>query len=260
VQLDEALQLMEGLAQAAQAAQTYANEVERQRLLLSERLDKLQQAVILASAPAGLALTSGDQLQLSAKTNLTATAGESVEMGAGKNITLSATNAASIFAQNMGVNITAARADVQMLAHAGQVLMTSAKDMKLTSVNGAFHASARESLTLSSGGAYIKLSGGNVEIGCPGTIILKRAGLSLEGPASLLESYPPLNNAGPNTRKFALHYDGHTHDLAAGHRYRLHKENGAVIEGVSNDKGETSLALSEIAELVRVELLGKVDV
>ncbi len=88
-QLDEALRLMQGLAQAAQAAQTYANEVERQRLLLSERLDKLQQAVILASAPAGLALTSGDQLQLSAKANLTATACENVDIGAGKNITLS---------------------------------------------------------------------------------------------------------------------------------------------------------------------------
>ncbi|WP_175948453.1 type VI secretion system Vgr family protein [Burkholderia pyrrocinia] len=256
-QLTEALQLMQGLAQAAQAAQVYANEVEAQRQLLAQRLDKLQQAVILASAPAGIALTSGDQLQLSAKTNLTATAGKNVDIGAGKSITLSAANAASIFAQNEGIKVVAAKSDVQTVAQAGQVLVTSAKDMKFTSVSGELHASARESLVLSCGGAYIKLSGGNVEIGCPGSITLKRAGLIQEGPASLHESYPPLSNAGPNTRKFALHYDGHPDDRLSGHRYRLHKENGSVIEGVTNDRGETSMAQSEIAELVRVELLGK---
>ncbi len=147
-----------------------------------------------------------------------------------------------------------------MLAHAGQVLMTSAKDMKLTSVNGAFHASARESLTLSCGGAYLKLSGGDVEIGCPGTITLKRAAITFEGPASLHESYPPLSNAGPNTRKFTLHYGGDPLHYLPRHRYRLHKENGAVVEGITNDNGETSMAQSEIAELVRVELLGRVGV
>ena len=136
------------------------------------------------------------------------------------------------------------------------IRMTSAKDMKLVSVNGELHAFSRNAVVISSGGAYIKLSGGNIELGCPGSIIFKRAGTSAEGPASLQESYPSLANAGPNTRKFTLHYDGHSDDVIKGQRYRIHKENGAVIEGVSNDKGETRLAQSEIAEVVRIELLG----
>ncbi|WP_031363523.1 type VI secretion system Vgr family protein [Caballeronia sordidicola] len=254
--LDEALQMMQGLAQAAQAAQTYANDVEKQRQLLAQRLDKLQEAVILLSAPKGIALVSGDQLQASAKHNVTVSAGESVDVGAGKNITLSAANAASIYAQNLGIKLVAAKEDIQAVAHTGQVILTSHKDMKLTSVNGELHAAAHGSLILSSGGAYIKLSGGNVEIGCPGTLTLKRAGMNLEGPANLHETYPPLSNAGPNSRKFALHYEGRPNHRLSNKRYRLHKENGSVIEGVTNASGETSLAQSEIAELVRVELLG----
>ncbi len=91
----------------------------------------------------------------------------------------------------------------------------------------------------------------------PWSIIFKRSGTSAQGPVSLHELYPPLSNAGLNSRKFLLHYDGHPEDVIKGQRYRIHKENGAVIEGVSNEKGETSLAQSEIAEVVRIELLGK---
>jgi type VI secretion system secreted protein VgrG len=38
---------------------------------------------------------------------------------------------------------------------------------------------------LSCGRAYIKLSGGNIELGCPGNILLKAANVNQTGPASL---------------------------------------------------------------------------
>ena len=44
-------------------------------------------------------------------------------------------------------------------------------------------------------------------------------------------------------------------DVTKGLRDRIHIGEGAVIEGASNDKGETRLAQSEIAEVVRIELL-----
>ncbi|MBN3830777.1 type VI secretion system Vgr family protein [Burkholderia sp. Ac-20344] len=255
-QLKEALQLMQGLEKAARAAQAQVNAVEQQRRLLAQRLDRLQQAVLLATAPAGVAVTSGDHLQLSAKTNLTVTALESADIGAGKNLSLAAANAVSVFAGNEGIKVAAAKGDIQAIAHSGQVLVTSAKDMKLVSVDGEFHAFSGNAVVLSSGGAYIRLAGGNIELGCPGSIIFKRASSLAQGPATLQESYPPLANAGPNTRKFRLHYDGYPDDVIKGRRYRIHKENGAVIEGVSNDRGETSLAQSEIAEVVRIEFPG----
>ncbi|WP_217591425.1 DUF2345 domain-containing protein, partial [Burkholderia sp. GbtcB21] len=38
--------------------------VDRRRQLLAERLDELKEAVLLASAPEGMAFTSGSHLQL----------------------------------------------------------------------------------------------------------------------------------------------------------------------------------------------------
>ncbi|WP_423396390.1 hypothetical protein [Burkholderia sp. LMG 21824] len=69
--------------------------------------------------------------------------------------------------------------------------------------------------------------------------------------------YPPLANTEPNSRKFVLHCDGHPDDVTKGQRYRIHEESGTVIEGGSNDKGETGIAQSEMAEVVGIELLGK---
>jgi type VI secretion system secreted protein VgrG len=259
-QLSAALELMKGLAQTARAALAHANEVEQQHLLLTQRLDRLQQAVILASAPDGLALTSGDHMQMSAHQNLMATAGGNADIGAGNSVTLSAMNAASIFAQNQGVTITAAKKDIQAVAHAGQMVMTSARDMKLTSLEGELHAMARETVVFSNGGgAHIKLIGNDIHISCPGSVIFNGNEFRFQGPASLRETYAPLSNSGPNTRKFALHYSGAREDCVAGHRYRLHKENGSVIEGVTNERGETSLAQSEMAEIVKIEILGVVD-
>jgi type VI secretion system secreted protein VgrG len=48
-QLDAAAAQMKALADAAQVAQAHVAEVEKQRQFLEQRLDKLQQAVLLAS-------------------------------------------------------------------------------------------------------------------------------------------------------------------------------------------------------------------
>lgn len=257
--LAEAFSLMQGLEQTAQAVQAYANQIEEQRQWLRNHVDQLKQAIILASAPAGIALTSGDNFQISAATNLIATAMHNVDVGSGRSLTMSAANGASLLAVNEDVRITAAKADVHTVAHAGQIVSTSAKDMRLTSVGGTVHVAAQEALILSCGGTYIKLTSSGVEIGSPGAATFKCSSISRPGPASLADSFPPLGNIGPNTRKFVLHYDGRETDVLKNFRYRLHKENGAVIEGVSSDTGETSVALSEIAEIVRVEILGKTN-
>lgn len=45
--------------------------------------------------------------------------------------------------------------------------------------------SANQELILACGGAYIKLSGGNIELGCPGQILLKSTNMQKMGPTSL---------------------------------------------------------------------------
>ncbi|WP_233156061.1 type VI secretion system Vgr family protein, partial [Enterobacter hormaechei] len=71
--LSAALVEMESLAACAQQAQALAADVGRQQKLLKQKIEQLYEEVILGSAPKGMALVSGEDMQLSASDNLTLT-------------------------------------------------------------------------------------------------------------------------------------------------------------------------------------------
>ncbi|MFP3561609.1 DUF2345 domain-containing protein, partial [Paraburkholderia sp. SIMBA_049] len=64
--------------------------------------------------------------------------------------------------------------------------------MNFTSSDGAILAASRGALTLTSGGAYLKIDGGNIELGCPGDITLKCGNFRWTGPASLSAPLPSM--------------------------------------------------------------------
>ncbi|WP_260603562.1 type VI secretion system Vgr family protein, partial [Enterobacter hormaechei] len=72
--LSAALVEMESLAACAQQAQALAADVGRQQKLLKQKIEQLHEEVILGSAPKGMALVSGEDMQLSASDNMTLTA------------------------------------------------------------------------------------------------------------------------------------------------------------------------------------------
>jgi len=107
--LEQALQQMQALGEAADAAQAIAADYEEQKTLLNDTLKELKRAGILVSAPAGIALTSGEHLQLSAADNLIAIAGGNADIGVMKRFTVAAGETVSLFAQRLGMKLFAAK-------------------------------------------------------------------------------------------------------------------------------------------------------
>ena len=97
-------------------------------------------------------------------------------------------------AARQGVRLISGTEDLVAQAQTGQMLLTASKDLKVTSVNGQLLAAAGKSLMLGCDGAYIKLEGGNIELGCPGDITLKCNGHPWEGPASEAPKLPALSS------------------------------------------------------------------
>jgi len=164
-QLEEALVQMKTLSKAAQAAQALASDVQNQQRLLEDRLSALQKSVLLASAPDGMAFTSGYHLQLCASENLTATAGTSIDLGAMQDVRVAAGKALSLFAQAGGVKLIAGTQDLIAQAQDGQLALSSKKDVTITSTSGKTTIASKEALALTSGGAYIKIDNGSIELG-----------------------------------------------------------------------------------------------
>ena len=184
-QLQRALERVECLGQAVRVTDATEAELTTQKALYAEALDGLKRAAVLMSAPYGIALTSGEHLQINAERNLIATAGGSFNVGIMRDFVVAAGRQVSLFAQAQGVKLIAAKEDVTVQARTGAMALSATKDMHFNSVEGSIVAASRGALTLTSGGAYIKIDGGNIELGCPGDITLKCGNFHWTGPGNL---------------------------------------------------------------------------
>ncbi|MNV80421.1 hypothetical protein D3C71_1740230 [compost metagenome] len=76
----------------------------------------------------------------------------------------------------------------------------------------------------------------------------------LAGPTSLGADLPAFPKSGGSHRSFVLvrEIDGHP---IPKQRYRITRANGQVIEGISNDKGETAITDFDGFETMKIEFL-----
>ncbi|TPQ40154.1 type VI secretion system Vgr family protein [Cupriavidus pinatubonensis] len=186
--LQQALQQSEALGAAAKAAEAVAADYARQKALLDESLAQLKRAGILVSAPAGVALASGNDLQCTAAQNLIATAGSHADFSIAKRFTLAAGELVSIFAQKLGVKLVAARGKVELQAQSDEMRLLADKHMTITSANGRVVIEAKDELLLKCGGSYLRMSSTGIEDGTRGDRTIRSAAFSRQGPSSLAQS------------------------------------------------------------------------
>ncbi|MFY7126249.1 type VI secretion system Vgr family protein [Enterobacter cloacae complex sp. SHL022] len=242
-QLQSALELVTALAQSvAVSGALDADRSSQQKLSLA--LNQLKEAGILASAPAGIALTTPRNIQLSSGHTLTATAGENIDMSIFKRLTVAAGEAISLFAQKMGIKIFAARGIVDIQAQTDAMRLQSDKTMTLNSVNSEIILNAAQGITLTSiGGAYIKIKNGSVEIGAPGKIDLKSANILWGGISSLEKALKPMVVEDPQFKypmneRFQV-LDKNTDQPKALIPYRIETADGVTLRGMTDENGYT---------------------
>ncbi|WP_158941085.1 type VI secretion system Vgr family protein [Burkholderia sp. S171] len=191
--LERALQEMQALADAASAAQAIAADYEEQKELLNDTLKGLKQAGILVSAPAGIALTSGEHLQITAAENLIATAGGNADIGVLKRFTVAAGEAVSLFAQKLGMKFFAAKGKVEIHAQTDEMTLAALKNLTITSTDGKLILSASKEVWIGADGSYIKITGTGIENGTSGDIVEKCAMWDTAGANSMRLAPPQLS-------------------------------------------------------------------
>ncbi len=241
-QLNSALHIVSTLAKTAGASGAMAADVENQRELC-HALNNLREAGLIASAPAGMALTSPKSVQLSAGENLVATAGDSAELTVRERFCVAAGGAISLFAQTLGLKCFAARGPVEIKALSDAMTLEANQDMTVNAVNGELVLNATKGITLISRGAYIKLKDGSVEIGASGELRLRNDHVQWGGAAVLDKALgetavqdPVFKN--PTLGKFLLR-DDRSGDPRPRVAYRIEVADGAVIRGVTDSEGYT---------------------
>ncbi|NLS52295.1 DUF2345 domain-containing protein, partial [Hafnia alvei] len=165
--------LLEDIAAGSNHHGDRLSVIEQLRADLDARIADLQAAVLLASAPQGIALTSGEHLQLTSTQNTMLTAGKHLDMGAMKNISMSAENELGLFAHKAGARMIANLGDVEMHSRHNTLDMSAQNAMTITSTDDEIVISTPKALTVNGGGSYLKLSDSGIEHGSKGDLTMK---------------------------------------------------------------------------------------
>ncbi|AOX99933.1 type VI secretion system Vgr family protein [Jeongeupia sp. USM3] len=157
-----------------------------------------QQPLIVVSAPAGLAQTTPQSQAIAAGSNLDLIAQRDTQQTSGRRWLHNVGEHISLFVAGMkdqiALKLIAAKGKVQVQAQSDSIDINAAKDIQQTA-NQNVNWNAKQEILLTSGGAYIRIKGGNIEIHAPGKIDVKGASHSLEGPASMNPPLPQFPNS-----------------------------------------------------------------
>jgi type VI secretion system secreted protein VgrG len=165
---------------------------------------------------------SGRQQNIVAQQHIQAMAGERVNIQAGKGM--------SLFSHQGGMKHIARTGKLDIQAQQDSIGIAANCDVKMTASQGEIAISAKKSITLSCGGAYIKIADGKIELGCPGDFRVKAGMHKWDGPARQ-EAELPFFPAAEHTNWLKLDLDGYEGAPMAGVLYTLHFANGQTKNG-----------------------------
>jgi type VI secretion system secreted protein VgrG len=264
--LEEALALAKGLSDFAAQHEANASDQKPQEDLAkavkdwgngsnAEKGDNGGKPVIAVSSPEGIVLgtpksttiATGQHIDLVAEKNQHLTAGQKMNLHAGQGISQFAQNGGIKSIANHGKHITESQDDdVQIFAD---------KSVQISASTDHVMIAAEKHVTLTSGGGYIKIADGNIEIHCPGSVSIKAGNYSLTGPTSMQAELPSFGK-GDTGKKFALRY-GNSDNPVKDRKYKITSDDGQVIEGKTDAQGNTKLLEKDQMRIATIEILSK---
>jgi len=190
--LQQAGEQLQGLSSAAQAAHADPADVQAQLSLLHEQLDELEAQVILLSAPQGIALSSGEHLQLAAQDNLMLNAGGEADISVVKRLFMGVGQGFSLFVRKLGIKLFANQGPISVQAQNGTLELIARLGLDITSTEDEIHLTAKKRIYLNGGGSYLSLDAGGIEKGTAGNHLVKAAHHEFNPAASKTHPLPEL--------------------------------------------------------------------
>ncbi|MDV5141984.1 type VI secretion system Vgr family protein [Chimaeribacter arupi] len=255
-QLESALQLARSLAASAAIADTPAADLSAVTEL-RQLVAQPQQPTLSLHGEAGVAVTSPECLMLHAGQDLASTAKRNMTVNAFRRMTFAAGELFSVFVRKAGMVFTAAKGAIRLTAQQGEITAVASQDISLTSSQGRIILNAQKELLLMCAGAGIRLKHGEIEVIAPSGIRFKTPDVAYLPKASLEGLTPSFKN-GELVRQFRLHAPNDPEHILRQQRFRLYR-NGEVLDGITDDNGESPLLNSTELDTWSLEMLHDTD-
>lgn len=251
-QLENALSIARSLATASESAEALVSDTDSQQTL-NEALKALVRPGMILNAPQGVSISSPQAVRLSSgSASVGIMSQQNTDISALKRFTVAAGEAVSMLAAKAGMKLFAAKGKVEIQAQDDVLEAVAKKDITVTSVEGRVEITAASELVVNCEGAYIRLKGGNIELGCPGNILLKSTNVQKMGAADYDVVTPELPSG---FHASFIAQEEQSGEIMPFTPYRITTSEGNVFEGRTDAEGKTMTIYTAKPERLHVELL-----
>lgn len=223
---------------------------------IQEKIAKFEKALLLLNSPAGIGLSTNEDIHLSADGQINHIAGDSINLSTQKNLVAHIQNRISFFAAQNGIKQVTAKGKFEVHAQSDGMDLLAKQGIQIISTEDRIEISSPKEIVITAGGSQLKLNGSGIFPTTGGKFEVKAGqhlfmgGASVSAPKITLPNPPPLDK---NIGKFFL-YKGDGSPFVE-HEYKILDKAGNVLkQGITNQFGETDYVQTEQSEKITYDV------
>ncbi|MDH2636006.1 type VI secretion system Vgr family protein [Acinetobacter nosocomialis] len=204
---------------------------------IQQQIAKFQKALLLLSSPDGIALSTSEDIHISADAQINQIAGDSINISTQKNVIAHAQNKISLFAAQSGVKAVAAQGKVEIQAQADALDVLSKLGITISSTDDKVIISSPKEVKITGGSSQITLNGSGIFPKTGGKFQVNAGQHVFQGgaSASVQSSLPPPPKRAQGVLELLHDYSHGAFVKGAG--YTVTDNLGKVVNGKLDDKG-----------------------
>ncbi|WP_079749779.1 DUF2345 domain-containing protein, partial [Acinetobacter baumannii] len=198
---------------------------------------KFEKALLLLSSPDGIALSSSEDIHISADAQINQIAGDSINISTQKNVIAHAQNRLSLFAAQSGLKAVAAQGKVEIQAQSDALDVLANKGITISSTEDCIEISSPKEIVITGASSQITLNGSGIFPKTGGKFQVNAGQHVFQGgaSASVQSSLPPPPKRGQGVLEL-FHEYAHGEFVKQG-GYTVTDSLGKQFKGQLDDKG-----------------------
>ncbi|HDI2537621.1 TPA: type VI secretion system tip protein VgrG [Acinetobacter baumannii] len=204
---------------------------------IQQQIAKFEKALLLLSSPDGIALSSSEDIHISADAQINQIAGDSINISTQKNVIAHAQNRLSLFAAQSGLKAVAAQGKIEIQAQSDALDVLANKGITISSTEDCIEISSPKEIVITGASSQITLNGSGIFPKTGGKFQVNAGQHVFQGgaSASVQSSLPPPPKRGQGVLEL-FHEYAHGEFVKQG-GYTVTDSLGKQFKGQLDDKG-----------------------
>lgn len=204
---------------------------------IEQQIAKFNKAVLLLNSPDGIALTTPEDIHLSADAQINQVAGDSINISTQKNLIAQAQNKVSLFAAMNGINFIAAQGKFNIQAQSNALDIFAKLGISISSTEDKIVISSPKEVSIIGGSSKLDLNNSGIFPTTGGKFEVKAGQHIFQSGASVSPNLPALP-AFQGKNWIALEHLDVDNKPFADLGYKIFFENNQIIEGKLDEQGK----------------------